>query len=79
MGHLNGLINQAVQIGSLIGPPLVGLGVATSGGWPGALWVLVPANLAAVLAALRIGQLLARATSEVHQVQPPRAAGKMGP
>lgn len=60
LGRLNGLINQAIQLGSLVGPPLVGLGVAMNDGWPGALWVLVPANMAALLVALRLGQLLRR-------------------
>jgi len=66
LGRLNGLINQAVQIGSLVGPPLVGFGAAASHGWPGALWVLVPANLAAVAVALAVGRSLARPDEETQ-------------
>lgn len=70
LGSLNGLINQAVQLGSLVGPPLVGLGVALGDGWPGALWVLVPANLAAVLVATRLGHLLARGPADRPDAPP---------
>ncbi|MCP4578713.1 MAG: MFS transporter [Deltaproteobacteria bacterium] len=60
----NGLFIQGAQFGQLVGPPLLGLVVASAGGWHVAPWFLGASAGLGVLFALLLGKIKTPSTSK---------------
>lgn len=54
---VNGFVVQGASIGSLLGPPVMALTVALSGGWSGSWWLILIATVIGMLLVLKLHRL----------------------
>jgi nitrate/nitrite transporter NarK len=61
LGTINGMLVQASNLAQFVGPAAVAVGIAKSGHWESALWLMVGANILLILLALLVCRQLEKA------------------
>jgi MFS family permease len=61
LGTINGMLVQASNLAQFVGPAAVALGIAMSGHWDSALWLMLGANILLILSALLVHRQLGKA------------------
>jgi nitrate/nitrite transporter NarK len=61
LGTINGMLVQASNLAQFVGPAAVAVGIAKSGHWESALWLMVGANILLILLALLMCRQLEKA------------------